>query len=86
MFGEGTLWNYTSPQNVRTLRMLLSKEQEEAMKEAIQPHLDAFVEEVDSLDKMFPLCLHNPVFDAAKESLMTRYMLDLVKPLDVPAA
>jgi hypothetical protein len=54
------------------------------MKEAIQPHLDAFVEEVDSLDIMFPLCLHNPVYDAAKESLMTRYMLDLVKPLDVP--
>lgn len=86
MFGEGTLWNYTSPQNVRTLRMLLSKDEEEAMKEAIQPHLDAFVDEVDSLDIMFPLCLHNPVFDAAKESLMTRYMLDLVKSLDEPEA
>jgi hypothetical protein len=84
MFGDGKLWIYSSPQNVRTLRMLLSKEEETAMKEAIQPHLDAFVEEVDSLDIMFPLCLHNPVYDAAKESLMTRYMLDLVKPLDVP--
>jgi hypothetical protein len=82
MFGDGNLWNYASPQNVRTLRMLLTKNEEAEMKEAIQPHLDLFVEDIDSMNLMYPLCLHNPLYDAAKESLMTRYMLDLKKSLD----
>lgn len=82
MFGDGNLWNYASPQNVRTLRMLLTKSEEEDMKETIQPHLDSFIEEMDSYENMSPLCLHNPLYDAAKESLMIRHILDLKKSLD----
>jgi len=79
MFNNGTLWHYSSPNNVRTLRLLMSEQDELEMKEAVQPHLDAFCDSVNEKEIMFPLCLHNPLFDAAKEALFTSYMMEKFK-------
>ncbi|EBS4516437.1 hypothetical protein DQT32_03275 [Salmonella enterica subsp. enterica serovar Braenderup] len=79
LFGDASLWHYASPNNVRTLRLLLTKEEDEQMKEDVQPFLDAFCEKVNELDFMYNLCLHNPVYDAAKEALFVTYILNLKK-------
>ncbi|AFC21787.1 putative metallopeptidase [Cronobacter phage vB_CsaM_GAP32] len=79
MFGEGDLWHYASPNNVRTLRLLLTKEEDEKMHEEVQPYLDEFCDKVNESEIMFELCLHNPLFDAAKEALFVTYIMNLKK-------
>lgn len=79
MFGDANLWHYSAPNNVRTLRLLLTKEEEEQMKEEVQPFLDAFCEDINSREIMYNLCLHNPLYDAAKEALFVTYMLNMKK-------
>lgn len=79
LFGDANLWIYSSPNNVRTLRLLLSEEEEEQMKNEVQPFLDKFCENIDDTDIMYNLCLHNPLYDAAKEALYTSFMLKLKK-------
>lgn len=79
MFGEGDLWHYSAPNNVRTLRLLLTKEEDEQMREEVQPHLDAFCEIVNEQKLMYDLCLHNPLYDAAKEALFITYILNMKK-------
>ena len=79
MFDDANLWHYSAPNNVRTLRLLLSKEEEEQMKDAVQPYLNAFCDDVNDKEIMFDLCLHNPLFDAAKEALFISYILNLKK-------
>lgn len=75
MFNDGSLWHYSSPNNVRTLRLLMSEDDELEMKEATQLHLDLFCEEVDEMGLLYPLCLHNPLYDAAKEALYISFMM-----------
>lgn len=79
MFGDGNLWQYAAPNNVRSLRLLLSKEDEELMKDTIEPHLNRFCDSIDENGWMFDLCLHNPLFDAAKEALFVTYIMNLKK-------
>ncbi len=79
LFGEGDLWNYAAPNNIRTLRLLISSEGESLMKEAVQPHLDKFVEEVNARNVMCELQLHNPLYDAAKEALFISFLMDYLK-------
>lgn len=79
MFGDGNLWQYAAPNNVRSLRLLLSKEDEELMKDTIEPYLNRFCDSIDETELMFDLCLHNPLFDAAKEALFVTYIMNLKK-------
>lgn len=79
LFGDGNLWQYAAPNNVRSLRLLLSKEDEETMKNEIDPYLTQFCDSIDEMGWMYDLCLHNPLFDAAKEALFVTYIMNLKK-------
>ncbi|SOK58615.1 hypothetical protein [Yersinia phage fHe-Yen9-04] len=79
LFGEGNLWHYSAPNNIRTLRLLLNEQQEEDMKEAVLPVLEKFCSSFNEQGYTYDLCLHNPIFDAAKEALFASYVLNLKK-------
>ncbi|AQW88865.1 putative metallopeptidase [Erwinia phage pEa_SNUABM_50] len=79
LFGEGNLWHYSAPNNIRTLRLLLSEQEEQDMKEAVEPVLEQFCQAMDEQGYTYDLCLHNPIFDAAKEALFATYILNLKK-------
>lgn len=78
-YDDSNLWNYSSPQNLRTLRLLLSEKEESNMKYTIMPYFDAFCNNINSTGQFETLCLHNPLFDAAKEALMASWCLNLLK-------
>lgn len=78
-YNEGNLWNYVAPNNIRTLRLLLTKEEDKQMRTDIEPYLEAFCEVLDEKGYMEKLALHNPVYDAAKESLFASWILERKK-------
>lgn len=71
-YNSSPLWNYSAPQNVRTLRLLLNQEETDLMKERITPVLNEF-KPVENME------LHHPLYDAAKEALQISYILKLKK-------
>lgn len=79
LFGEGNLWHYSSPNNIRTLRLLLNEHEEHDMIEAVNPVLNKFSQTFDKQKHTSELCLHNPIFDAANEALFATYILNLKK-------
>lgn len=78
-YDDADLWHYASPQNLRTLRLMLSQTELNNMTRDIQPHLDLFCANVNNLGIMERLELHNPLFDAAKEALYATWCINLLK-------
>lgn len=79
MYNDANLWHYSSPNNVRTLRLLLTKDEDNEMHEIIEPYLEEFCDSINSMEIMYNLCLHNPLYDAAKEALFITYILNMKK-------
>lgn len=78
-YNDSKLWHYAAPQNLRTLRLLLSEKEEKEMHYQVQPYVDTFCNNVNSLGKIEPLELHNPLYDAAKEALYATYCIQILK-------
>lgn len=78
-YDDGHLWHYAAPQNLRTLRLMLSENEENNMKRDVQPWLDTFCSNVNGMGVMEKLELHNPLFDAAKEALFACWCFNLLK-------
>lgn len=76
MYGNGKLWEYTAPQNARTLKGRLNDAQVQEMNGIVKTTLSAFVQNLDGA--LGVMELHHPLYDAAREALQISYCLTVL--------
>lgn len=78
VLGNGKLWNYTSPQNARSLKNLLNESEREEMDFIVKKYLLKFTDFAAG-NGFTGLELHHPLYDAAREAIQISYCLALKK-------
>lgn len=76
LYGNGEMWHYSSPQNARTLKARINDAQHEEMNELVKTALESFVKTLP--DDVGTLCLHHPLYDAAREALQIAYCIEVL--------
>lgn len=80
MFGSGEISSYTSPQNIRTLEVLFSTEELKQRSDEVDFYVQKFIASLHRFSTdIGTLVLHHPLYDAAREALQVRWMLDKKK-------
>lgn len=74
-FDKGELWNYSSPQNARSIKKLLNSTEREEMDEIVRKQLLKF-SDFAAGNGFTGLELHHPLYDAAREAIQISYCLN----------
>lgn len=76
-FGQGNISHYSSPQNVRTLEVLFTEDELNQRRATVEQYVQEFIATLQPYSTdIGVLVLHHPLYDAAREALQIRWMLD----------
>ncbi len=81
-FGQGNITHYSSPQNVRTLEVLFTEEELDERRDVVDAYVQRFIKSIHNYSTdIGVMVLHHPLYDAAREALQIRWMLDRKKSI-----
>lgn len=79
-YGSADFSSYRAPQNVRTLELLFSTEELAQRSEDVDAEMQKFIDSLQAFSTdIGEMVLHHPLYDAAREALQVRWMLDRSK-------